>query len=140
MKILISIIINGSILYAITYLLWPNADRSLEAGIILWCNDCGYTSFDALKTYAIGGIILWVINTVIRPILRILSLPLFFIFFWLVSFVINGALLYLFTFIINEILLIPWVGYEINGMLNFAIAVAIFTILNTLYSLLFFKK
>ncbi len=140
MKILISILINALILYAITYLLWPNADRSIEAGIILGCDDCSYTSFDALKTYFIGWIILWVINTIIRPILKILSLPLFFIFFGLVSFFINGILLYLFTYIINDILIIPWVGYEINGILNFAIAVAIFTILNTLYSLLFFKK
>ncbi len=140
MKILISILINAAILYAITYLLWPNADRSIQAGIILGCDDCAYTSLDAIKTYFIGGIILWVMNTVIRPILKILSLPLFFLFFGLVSFVINGVLLYLFTYIINEILIIPGVGYEINGMLNFVIAVAIFTVLNTLYSLLFFKK
>jgi len=72
--------------------------------------------------------------------LRILSLPLFFLFFGLVSFVINGVVLFLFSYIINNILIIPGVGYEINGTVNFIIAVAIFTILNTLYSLLFFKK
>ena len=72
--------------------------------------------------------------------MRILSLPLFFLFFGLVSFVINGVVLFLFSYIINNILIIPGVGYEINGTVNFIIAVAIFTILNTLYSLLFFKK
>lgn len=140
MKILISIIINAAILYAITYLLWPNADKSIQAGIILGCNDCSYNSIDAIKTYIIGGIILGIINTTLRPILKILSLPLFFLFFGLVSFVINGLLLYLFTYILNSILVIPGVGYEINGWMNFVIAVAIFTVLNTLYSLLFFKK
>ena len=140
MKILISILINALILYAVTYLLGPNADKSIQAGIILGCNDCSYTSFDALKTYVIGWIILWIINATIRPILKVLSLPLFFLFFGLVSFFINGVVLYLFTFIINDLLIIPGVGYEINGILNFAIAVAIFTVLNTLYSLLFFKK
>jgi len=58
MKILISILINGLILYAVTYLLGPNADKSIEAGIILGCNDCDYSSIDAMKTYLIGGIIL----------------------------------------------------------------------------------
>gem|GEM_PF-1500098 len=58
MKLLFSIIINGLILYAITYLLGPNPEKSIEAGIILGCNDCSYTSLEALKTYIIGGIIL----------------------------------------------------------------------------------
>ena len=79
-------------------------------------------------------------NVTIRPILKILSLPLFFIFFGLVSFVVNGVVLVLFTYIINTLLQIPDVGYQINGVVNFVIAVAIFTFLNTLYSLLFFKK
>ncbi len=139
MKILFSILINATILYAITYLLGPNADKDIQAWIILAC-DCDYTSIQAMKTYVIWGIILWGINITIRPILKILSLPLFFLFFGLASFIINGTLLYLFTYIINDILIISGVGYEINGTINFAIAVAIFTVLNTLYSLLFFKK
>ena len=140
MKILISIILNAIILYIITYLLGPNAQESLEAGIILGCDDCSYHSFAAMKTYILWGIILWGMNVTIRPILKILSLPLFFLFFGLVSFVVNGIVLVLFTYIINTLLQIPDVGYEINGIVNFVIAVAIFTFLNTLYSLLFFKK
>jgi len=140
MKILFSIIINGAILYAITYLLWENADQAIEAGIVLGCDDCSYTSMEALKTYIVWGVILGLINVVIRPMLKILSLPLFFLFIGMASFVINGIVLYLFTYIINDILIIPGVGYEINGMINYVIAVAIFTVLNTLYSLLFFKK
>lgn len=139
MKILFSILINAVILYAITYFLGPNAGETLQAGIILGC-DCDYTSLGALKTYAIWGIILGIINVTVKPVLKILSLPLFFLFFGLLSFVVNGILLYLFTYIINDILIIPGVGYEINGLINFVIAVAIFTVLNTLYSLLFFKK
>lgn len=140
MKLLFSIIINGGILFAITYLLWPNPNESIQAGIILGCNDCWYLSLEAMKTYIIGWIILWAINVTIRPVLKILSLPLFFIFFWLVAFVVNGVILKLFTYIINDILIIPWVWYEINGWINFLIAVAIFTVLNMIYSLLFFKK
>lgn len=35
MKLLFSIVINALILYAITYLLGANPDKSIEAGIIL---------------------------------------------------------------------------------------------------------
>lgn len=140
MKILISIIINALILYAITYLLWANSELSIEAWIVLGCDDCSYTSIEALKTYIIGGTILGVLNAIIKPILKILALPLYFIFLWLAGFIINGIVLYLFSYIINDMLLISGVWYEINGLINFVIAVAIFTVLNTLYSLLFFKK
>lgn len=140
MKILFSILLNASILLLILFLLGANADLSLEAGVVLGCDDCGIFSKEALKTYAIGGIILGVLNTVIRPILKILSLPLFFIFLGLTTLLVNGVVLYLFSYIMNQVLIIPGVGYEFTGNVSFVIAVAIFTVLNTLYSLLFFKK
>lgn len=140
MKIFISILLNALILYAITYLLGENAEYSIQAWVILGCEDCSYTSLWALKTYGVWGIILWILNVTIRPILKILSIPLFFLFLGLASVLINGIVLYMFSYIINDVLIIPWVWYEINGAINFIIAVAIFTVLNTLYSLLFFKK
>lgn len=140
MKTLISIIMNGLILYVMTYFLAENAGKWIQAGIILGCGDCSYTSLAAMKSYFIWWVLLGLINMTVRPILKILSLPFFFLFFGLASFVINGVVLYLFTYIINTALKIPWVWYEINGLINFAIAVAIFTVLNTLYGVLFFKK
>ncbi len=140
MKILISIIINGFTLFAITYLLWENKLMEVWAWVILWCLDCSYTSLEAIKTYLIGWIILWIINVTIKPILKILSLPLFFIFFGFIVFLTNAIVLKLFTYIINEVLIIPWVWYNIDWWVNFIIAVAIFTVLNMVYSILFFKK
>ena len=140
MRILFSIIINALILYAITYLLGPNELRQIEAWVLLWCGDCSYSSLEAWKTYLIGWIILWVINVTIKPILKILSLPLFFVFFGLVVFIINAVILKLFDFIVNELLIIPWIAYTINWWTNFIIAVAIFTILNMFYSIIFSKK
>lgn len=140
MKILFSILINALILYAITFLLGGDESRNIEPGVILGCIDCSFHSLEAFKTYFVWGIILWFINVVIRPIIRILALPLFFVFLWLVSFIINWVVLKLFDYIVNNILVIPWVSYTIIGWTNFIIAVAIFTILNVFYSLLFSKK
>lgn len=131
MKILFSILLNASILYLLEYFLWPNSSWTVTAWItVAWW----------IKTYLIWGLILWLLNTTIKPILKILSIPLFFVFLWLVSFLVNWVVLWLFDRILNTILLIPWVAYTINWWINFIIAVAIFTILNMVYSLLFSKK
>lgn len=131
MKILFSIILNASILYLLNYFLGANSSWTVAAWIaVTWW----------IKTYLIWGVILWLLNVTIKPILKILSIPLFFVFLWLVSFLVNWVVLWLFDRIINTILIIPWVTYTINGWINFIIAVAIFTILNMVYSLLFSKK
>lgn len=131
MKILLSILINAGILFAMTYFLSANEAKWIAEGITVegWLN-----------TYLLGGIILGIINTLIKPILKILTLPLYFVFLGLVSFIINWVILYFLDIIINQILSIPWISYHINGWINFIIAVAIFTILNMVYSILFFKK
>ena len=140
MKILLNIIWNALILYLVALLLIWNAERWISDWVILGCSNCDYSSLEAIKTYILWGIILWIINTTIRPILKILSLPFFFLFLWLVSIAINWIVLYLFSFILNEILIIPWVWFTINGTVNFIIAVAIFTFFNTIFSFLLFKR
>ena len=140
MKILFSIILNGLILFVMTYLLSANAEKGIVDGVVLWCQDCHFTSLAALKTYLVWGMVLWLMNITIKPVLKILSFPLVFLFLWLVSFLINGVVLFLFSYIMNDLLIVSNVWYEIQGTVNFIIAVAIFTILNTLYSFLSFKK
>lgn len=131
MKILLSIIFNALILYALYYFLWANPDRWIENWIIVewWIN-----------AFIVGWAILWIMNITVRKVLQLLSIPLFFLFLWLVAFVINWIILWLLDYIFNQVLNIPWIWYSINWSINFIIAVAIFTILNMFYSLLFSKK
>ncbi len=131
MKIFISIIFNALILFALTYLLSANPEKWIEAWIVVYW---------WIKTYIIWWVLLWLINVTIRPVLKILSLPLFFVFLWLVAFVVNWVILWLLDYIFNQVLIIPWISYSIEWGVNFVIAVAIFTILNMFYSLLFTKK
>lgn len=140
MKILLSICINALILFFVAFLLGPSRWGAVWAGVVLWCMDCWISSAVAWKTYLIWGIILWVINMTIRPILKLLALPFFLLLFWLTVFIVNAVVLQLFTYIINDVLIIPWVAYSIVWWVNFVIAVAIFTVLNTLFGLLPFKK
>lgn len=130
MKIILSILINASILFLIWYLL--NNETHPNAVVVMpeWIN--------AWKTYLLGWIILWVFNFTIKPVLKLLSLPLFFIY-PIISLLINALLLWLISKTINDILALPNMIYQINWIVNFIIAVAIFTILNILYSLVFKK-
>jgi len=133
MKLILSIIINALILWALAYFLSGN--EQLTSGIIL-----PETPMDQYKTFIIWGFLLWIINITIRPILNILSLPFYLIFFGLVVFIVNGIILQLLTYIMSVILIIPGVKFEFVTIVDFVIAVAIFTILNMVYSLLFFKS
>lgn len=127
MKIIFSIIFNAFILFALVYFL----NTKIETWItVAW----------EPQIYIIWWIILWIINFTIRPILKILSLPLYIIFLWLVSLLINWVILWLLDYIINNVLIMPWLAYSINWTINFIIAVAIFTILNMFYTLIFSKK
>jgi len=139
MKIFFSIILNASILFIIAYLLQANPERWISSWVILWCWECSIFSQNAIISYLIWWIILWFINISIKPALKILTLPLFFIY-PIVNTIINALLLWILNYIMSAILIIPWVWYKINGFINFSIAVAIFTFLNMLYSLLFNKK
>jgi len=141
MKILFSIIFNAFILFAINYFLWASEGSWLKDAVILACenpNEVFWTC--AYITYLIGGTILWLINYFIKPILKILALPFLFFFYGFALLAINAILLYMMTFVIKDILQVPWVWYEITDWVSFAIAVAIFSILNMVYSFLIFKK
>lgn len=128
MKILLSIIFNALILFALAYFLDENPAMWIEKWIIVeWW----------ITTYLIWWVILWVINVTVRPILKILTLPLFFL--WFISLIINWIVLWLLTPILNWLFGQSWFSYTIDWTLNFIIAIAIFSFLNMIYSLLFKK-
>ena len=140
MKILFSILLNALILLFISFLLWPNTSMGIESGVLLACGNCGLFSIEAWKIFLTWWIVLGLMNISIRPLLKILSLPLALLFLWFSTFLINGIILKLFTYIVNDILQIQGVSYTIVWWVNFLIAVAIFTFFNMLFSLLFSKR
>ncbi len=139
-KILFSILLNSFTLFAIAFFLSSNPEKWLTDWVILCWWHCELFSQEAFITYVIWWIIMWFLNYTIRPILKILSLPFYIFFFFLVSFIINFIIFRFFSFIINDILQMPEVSYVISWEVNFIIAVAIFTFLNMFYSLLFLKR
>ncbi|MFA6090529.1 MAG: phage holin family protein [Candidatus Gracilibacteria bacterium] len=118
MKIFISVLANAAILFGLAYFL--PYDTTTQTGIL---------ANGGWQLYIAGGIILGLLNVFVRPILKILGFPFILITFGLFILVINGIILWLLENIIN-LLGISGVNWQIDGFVNFAIAVAIFTLFN----------
>ncbi|MDD3120509.1 MAG: phage holin family protein [Candidatus Gracilibacteria bacterium] len=127
MKVFVGILFNALMLFIIQYFIPYN--ETLKEGVLVT---------GGITTYIIGGVILGVLNFTVKPILKIFGFPLIILTLGLFSLVINGILLLLIQKIIY-VLNVNGSTYEINGALNFIIAVAIFTIFNTIYSVLIKK-
>ena len=56
-----------------------------------------------IATYVLAGLLFTIMNIVIRPILNIITLPLFFLSFGKVAPIQNTILLYLLTIFVSEI-------------------------------------
>lgn len=127
MKVFLSILFNALILYAIIFFM------PFDPTIQEWVK----AAWD-YKLYFVWWVVLWILNFVIKPVLKLIWLPFMILSFGLFILVINWIILYLLEKIII-ILNIKWVEFSIHWFLNFIIAVAIFTIFNTIYNT-FLKK
>ena len=73
----------------------------------------GFIFSGGLKEYAIAGIVLGLLNMIVRPILKMVSLPIIILTLGLFTFVINALLLwtvdYIFDFItVTNIYALVW--------------------------------
>jgi len=127
MKVFVWILFNALILFAIEYFIPYNATLK-EWVLVTWW----------MATYFIWWTIMWGLNLTVKPVLKMFGFPLIILTLWLFALVINWILLLLIQKIISA-LNVNWSTYEIYWWMNFVIAVAIFTIFNTIYSVLIKK-
>lgn len=120
MKLFFSIAANALILFGVTYFV-PNVVA--EGG---W------------RLFLVGGIVLGILNVFVRPILKLFGFPFMILTFGAFILVINGVILALLEKIILA-LNIEGIRFATGGFVNFAIAVVIFTVFNTIYGV-FFKR
>ncbi|OQY40706.1 MAG: hypothetical protein B6229_01055 [Spirochaetaceae bacterium 4572_7] len=53
-------------------------------------------------TFGILAIIFWIVNSIVKGVLKILTLPLRFITLGLFSLVLNMLMMYIFEFVVNN--------------------------------------
>lgn len=117
-KVLSGIIVNGAALYVVVSIV----------------DEIGYQG--GWKFFVVAGIILGILNTIVKPILKLISLPFILISAGLFFIVINAVLLYLTKVIINTIAIAD-VQFLISGFGNYLIASVIFGIVNWILHIFF---
>lgn len=90
MKLLISVLANAAILFGVAYFL--PYDAATQTGVV---------AIGGWQLYIAGGIILGILNTIVRPILKVLGFPFMILTFGLFILVINGIILKLLEKVIH---------------------------------------
>jgi len=88
--LIINIIINWTILYLVSQYL-PKLQFSIEA-----------SNYGLIITFLLLWAIFWFLNTILKKVLNIITLPLKVLTLWLSSLLINIWIFYLFEILINE--------------------------------------
>jgi putative membrane protein len=80
--------------------------KVLVSALALWAADyflVGFAVVGGLKGYLIAGLVLGALNTFIRPVVKLLALPLILVTLGLFTFVINAGILWFVTQAIDSV-------------------------------------
>jgi putative membrane protein len=128
MRVLVSIILNGLIL-AVLHWAFPY-DATTKTGVMV--------SGNLVYAYLLGGLILGVLNSTLRPLLKVLGFPFMLASFGLFIFVINAILLWSLQGVFG-LLNIDGIYYGIYGTMYFILVTIVFTFLNGIFQAFFGK-
>lgn len=120
-RLLLSLVLNGLALYGVLYLV-PSIT---------------YTG--GIAFFAVGAAVMAVLNGIVKPILKLLTLPLQIITMGLSLIVLNGVLFWLFDTII-EILVIRDVSLTVPTVKAYFLAGFLFGLINWVEHLLFHHR
>ncbi len=85
--------------------------KIIVSALALWAADwllAGFAVAGGLAGYLLAGLVLGVLNAFVRPILKLVSLPLILITFGLFTFVINAALLWFVARSLSFVTIADW--------------------------------
>lgn len=103
--------------------------RLLVNAVAIWVADYllgGFSVSGGPVAYLLAGAFLGVLNTFIRPVLKLLAMPLIAVTLGLFTFVINAGILWFVADVLNEV--------AISGLSALALATLIVTAVNVLLS------
>lgn len=120
-KIILGVLLNAAALYAVSLLL----------------SDLQYTG--GLKFFVISGLVIGILNTFIKPLMKILSFPVIFMTVGLFSFVINVIIFWLTIKAINGIHYSD-VTVTISSIWTYFIAALVFAMTNWILHMLIRNK
>lgn len=121
-KAVIGVVLNALALYGMTY--------ALSSGVT-------YTG--GIRFFLLGGVIMGLLNTIVKPFLKLISFPLYFLFTGIMLIAINAVLVWLLVQIL-DVLKLENVTLIIRDFPTYIFAGIIIGVLNWLEHLLIHKK
>lgn len=110
-KIIIGIVLNGFALYGVIYIL---PEITYRGGILF---------------FAVGGITMGILNTLVKPLLKLVTFPLHILTLGLSLIVINGLIFWIFDQVL-DILSLPGISMSVPALKTYFFAGFIFGIIN----------
>lgn len=120
-KLIIGIILNAAALYGVMYFL----------------PEIKYTG--GIAFFAIGGLVMGFLNTIVKPVLKLLTLPIHIITVGLSLIILNGFIFWIFKIVI-ETININQITLQIDSIITYIFAGLIFGIINWLEHLIISNK
>lgn len=121
-KLLLGIILNGAALYGVIYFL-PE--------------DITYTG--GIAFFVIGGVVMGILNTLVKPILKIVTLPLHILTLGLSLILLNGIIFWIFKTVIDT-MVIEGITIQVSGIVTYVIAGFLFGLINWVAHLVIHNK
>lgn len=120
-KILIGVILNAAALYGVMYI-FPEIQ---------------YTG--GIKFFVIGGIVMGLLNNIVKPILKLLTLPLQIITLGLSLIILNGIIFWIFDLILDTIIIAD-ITLQIPSITTYLFAGFLFGLINWIEHLIIHNK
>ena len=102
--------------------------KVLVSAVAVWAADyflAGFVVFGGIQGYLVAGLVLGALNTFIRPIVKLLALPLILVTLGLFTFVINAGILWAVSELVESV--------AITGLWSLAWATLIVSVINMLF-------
>lgn len=110
-RIIIGIILNAAALY----------------GVIYFLPEIRYTG--GVAFFALGGLIMGVLNTIVKPILKLITLPLHLLTMGLSLIILNGIIFWIFKTAIDTIV-VEGITMHVPGITAYLLAGFMFGLIN----------
>lgn len=120
-KLIVGIILNGAALYGVLYFL----------------SEIHYSG--GMYFFALGGFVMGVLNTVVKPVLKLFSFPLQIITLGLSLIILNGIIFWIFKIALDT-LAIQEITMNVPSILSYFLAGLLFGIINWLEHLVIHNK
>jgi len=120
-RLILGVVLNGLALYAVTQIV------------------SGVNCTGGIKVFVLGGIVIGLLNTIVKPILKLISIPFIFLSLGLFLIVINGAMLWLMSYIL-EVAKFRDVTLNFSSIGTLLIAAVVFGLINWVEHLFFKNK